>query len=296
MARGRMSNSGCEELRRRGVESMRAGEFDEALQLFDKALAIAEDEHARELITINKASVLITLEKTGPEVQSLAQVVMRRRNLRHVYLAAYWLQYKNRLEGDLQRAVFYGQLALRTAEEANEPTWRRPVLIELGTNYEMDSQIPRAIECLQEAIAITEESMDKGERDVSMGYALENLGYCRLLEEKYDEGLALVHRSLNHIHDRHALAEAYVDLCYGYLGKGELERAQSYGKKALDLAEEERQVRNAHYLLVEIAHQQHDTKTAEFHFDELARFYPGFRHLKDVLFAIDLRRMVNWKL
>lgn len=294
-----MSNgarNSAEEIRRRGLDAMRVGEFDQALGLFDEALALAKDDEVRELITINKASVLITTEKSGPEVQSLAQVIMRRRNLRHVYLAAYWLQYKNRLEGDLQRAVFYGQLALRTAEQAQEPTWRRPVLIELGTNYEMDSQIAQAIECLQEAIDITGESVDKGEQQISMGYALENLGYCKLLEEKYDEGLALVHRSLNFIQDRHALAEAYVDLCYGYLGKSELERAQMYGEKALDLAEEERQIRNLHYLLGEIAHQRHDTAAAEFHFEELARFYPGFRHLKDVLFAIDLRRMVNWKL
>ena len=124
-----------------------------------------------------------------------------------------------------------------------------------------------------------------------MGYALENLGYCKLLQEKYDEGLRLIHRSLNFIHDRYALAEAYVDLCYGYLGKNELERSRMYGQKALDLAEEERQIRNTHYLLGEIAHQMHDTEKAEFHFNELARFYPGFRHLKDVLFAIDLRRM-----
>jgi len=286
-----------EDLRRRGLEAMRSGDFEESLELFDQALAVVvDDEIARELITINKASVLITMEKAGPEIQSLAQVIMRRRNLRHVYLAAYWLQYKNRLDGDLQRAVFYGQLALNTADQAHEPTWRRPVLIELGTNYEMDSQIAKAIECLQEAIDITEESSENRDREISMGYALENLGYCKLLEDKYDEGLALVHRSLSFIHDRHALAEAYVDLCYGYLGQGNLELAQSYGSKALDLAEEQRQIRNAHYLLGEIAHQQHDTATAEFHFDELARFYPGFRHLKDVLFAIDLRRMVNWKL
>ena len=33
-----------------------------------------------------------------------------------------------------------------------------------------------------------------------------------------------------------------------------------------------------------------------FHFDELSRFYPDFRHLKRLLFAIDLRKMVNLKL
>jgi hypothetical protein len=39
-----------------------------------------------------------------------------------------------------------------------------------------------------------------------------------------------------------------------------------------------------------------DVEAAEEHFDELARFYPQFRHLKSLLFAIDLRSMINLKL
>ena len=39
-----------------------------------------------------------------------------------------------------------------------------------------------------------------------------------------------------------------------------------------------------------------DTVTADFHFGELARFYPAFKNLKSLLFAIDLRGMVNFKL
>ena len=32
------------------------------------------------------------------------------------------------------------------------------------------------------------------------------------------------------------------------------------------------------------------------HFDELARYYPQFRNLKTLLFAVDLRSMINLKL
>jgi hypothetical protein len=35
---------------------------------------------------------------------------------------------------------------------------------------------------------------------------------------------------------------------------------------------------------------------ASFHFDELARYYPQFRNLKSLLFAIDMRSMLNLKL
>jgi hypothetical protein len=39
-----------------------------------------------------------------------------------------------------------------------------------------------------------------------------------------------------------------------------------------------------------------DIEGAEYHFDELTKFYPQFRNLKKLLFAIDLRSMVNLRL
>jgi hypothetical protein len=44
------------------------------------------------------------------------------------------------------------------------------------------------------------------------------------------------------------------------------------------------------------AYKMGDIDAAEHHFEELARFYPQFRHLKSLLFAIDLRSMINLKL
>jgi tetratricopeptide (TPR) repeat protein len=288
--------SRVEQLRLEALGLVRADKLEEALELFDQALALATDEEARELITINKADTLIAVERSGPEVQALPKIVMRRRNLRHVYLAAYALQFKFRQEGQLERATFYGQLALRTADEANEPSWKRIVLIDLGNVYEMDSRIPEAIDCFQAALAIEDESKDNRDREISFAYALENLGYCKLLQDELEEGIALIHRALESIADPHATAEAYLDLCYGYLGLEELERAGEYGARALEIASEVRQIRNLHYLLGEIAYKQGDTELAEVHFEELGKFYPDFRHLKDVLFAIDLRAMVNLKL
>ena len=285
-----------EALRQEALARVRDNELEAALVLFDSALALAQDEEVRELLTINKADTLIALEKSGPEVQELPKIIMRRRNLRHVYLAAYALQFKHRQENDFKRAVFYGQLALQVADEAGEPAWKRIVLIDLGNVYEMDSRIPEAVQCFEAALEINEESADNRDRDLSFSYALENLGYCKLLEEDYDRGIALIHQALETLSDPHGLTEAYVDLCFGYLAVDELDRARFYGNLALESASEVRQIRNLHYLLGEVAHKSGDTDKAEFHFENLARFYPDFRHLKDVLFAIDLRGMVNLKL
>ncbi|MEA2570085.1 MAG: MalT-like region [Acidobacteriota bacterium] len=285
-----------EELRQAALEKVRANEIEAALALYDDALAIADDEEVSELITINKADALITLERTGPEVQELARVIMRRRNPRHVYLAAYALQYKHRLEGEFKRALFYGQLALRSADEANDLSWKRAALVDLGNVYEMDSQIPKAIECFEEALTITDASHGNGYDLMSRGYTLENLGYCKLLEGNIREGLALIHDAAQMLTDPLGTAEAYIDLCYGYLELEDLERARFYGDAGLEVARDNRQIRNAHYLLGEVAYKSGDSEAADYHFDCLAKFYPEFRHLKSLLFAIDLRSMVNLKL
>jgi tetratricopeptide (TPR) repeat protein len=285
-----------EELRLEGLGRVRLGDYEDALGLYDQALALAADEDVVELLTINKADALIALERTGPEVNELPRVIMRRRSPRHVYLAAYALQYKYRLENDLKRALFYGQLALRTADEAKESAWRRIVLLELGNIYELDSQIATAIQCFEESLAIGEESRDNRDRDLSHAYAIENLGYCKLLEGKIDDGLAYVHEALEMLSDPIGRAEAYVDLCYGYVERGDYAQAQIYGRAALQNAKEPRQIRNAHYLLGEACYKAGDTEGASFHFDALSKFYPQFRNLKNLLFAIDLRSMVNFKL
>jgi tetratricopeptide (TPR) repeat protein len=286
----------AEELRKLALATVRAGELEKALTIYDAALDAADDEETRELITINKADALIAMERTGPEVQALASVVMRRRSTRNVYLAAYALVFKYRLENELKRAMFYAELALTCAEEADETLWKIGALNELGSIYEIDSKFPQAIDCFDRAIGLIEQLEDPSEHRLTYGIALENLGCSKILNDEYRDGIAIVERSIAEMESPTHVAEAYIDLCYGYLGLEELEQARHYGEAGLELATESRQIRNAHYLLGEVHYKLDDLDRAEFHFDELARFYPEFRNLKNLLFAIDLRSMVNLKL
>ena len=105
----------AEELRQRALLCVRRNELETALDLYDQALEAAGDEELRELITINKADVLIAMEQTTGEVQKLPAIVMRRRNPHHTFLAAYALTYKHRLQNDVKRGIFYAQIALDTA-------------------------------------------------------------------------------------------------------------------------------------------------------------------------------------
>lgn len=286
----------AEELRNAALTKVRAGQLDEGIALYDTALSLASDDEMRELITINKADAMIAAERSGPEVQALPTIVMRRRNLRHVYLAAYALVFKYRMESELKRATFYGQLALQTAEEANEALWKIGALNELGSIYDVDSKFDEAIDCFRQALEMIEQLDNPTEHTLAYGYSLSNLGASKVLKGDWREGADLIEKSIPSITSSILLAEAYIDLCFAYLGLEELERARHYGEAGLDLAGESRQVRNAHYLLGEVAYKLGDVELAEFHFDKLAAFYPNFRHLKSLLYAIDLRSMVNLKL
>lgn len=285
-----------EQLRQQALAKIRVGELEEALPLYDEALALTEDEETRELLTINKADTLIALELPGREIQALPAILMRRRNLHHTFLAAYALMYKHRLRSEISRGIFYGQLALDVALEAGQALWHIGALNELGSLYEMDSQFDKAIESFQNAIQRIGELGDPENHKLTEGAALQNLGSSKMLKGDYQEGITLIEAALPSIVSPAHMAEAYIDLCYGYLAIDQLERAAYFGLEGLALANEPRQVRNAHYLLGEVAYQMNDVPTAERHFDELAKLYPEFRNLKNLLFAVDLRGMINLKL
>jgi tetratricopeptide (TPR) repeat protein len=289
-------NSRIETLRQQALDKVRSEEFDDALALYDEALALANDDEVRELITINKGHALIAAERTGPEVKALPMILMRRRNTHHTFLASYALMYTHRLTGEPKRAIFYGQIALEAATKAEQTFWKLAALNELGIVYEIDSQFAKAIECFDQALTLIATLDDAAQQQFSHVAIYQNLGYNRLLVGDTVEGIRMIESVLDQIQVPSTLSDSYIDLCYGYLDLENYERARQYGETGLELAVEPRQIRNAHYLLGEAAYKMGDVDAAERHFEHLATFYPQFRHLKSLLFAIDLRSMLNLKL
>ncbi|HEX3071482.1 MAG TPA: tetratricopeptide repeat protein [Thermoanaerobaculia bacterium] len=289
-------NPRIEELRQEALAKVRSERLDEAIALYDEALGLASDEEVRELITINKAETLIAVQRGGPEVQALPMILMRRRNARHTFLTAYALMYKHSLLNETKRAIFYGQIALDAANDANQSIWKLRALNEFGLVYQTDSQFSKAMECFEQALACVEQVSDGTDTSFSRVAIIGNLGYTKLISGDTKEGLRLLHSVIDEIPSPQLKSDTYVDLCYGYLDLQQYEKARLYGEISLDLACEPRQVRNAHYLLGEAAYKTGDLEAAEYHFEELARFYPQFRNMKSLLFAIDLRSMINLKL
>lgn len=286
----------AEQLRKEAFTRVRAEQYDAALELYDVALTVAVDEELRELISINKAHALIAVGREGTEINALPAILMRRRSPHNSFLAAYALVLKHRLNEDLQRAAFYGQLAAEIGRENEETNWLIPALNELGIIYETDSHFDKAIACFEEALELLETMSDDSERSFIRTAIFQNLGYNYLLVGETRRGLEMIHGVIDHVQVPSTLADSYIDLCYGYLDLERWEDARQYGEIGLKLAVDPRQVRNAHYLLGEAAYKADDIPSAEYHFGELAKFYPQFHNLSNLLFAIDLRRVVNFKL
>jgi tetratricopeptide (TPR) repeat protein len=267
------TRSMAEQLRREGMTKLRVNALEEAIHLFDEASAHTADSEMLELIGINKSRALIQMGVAGPEVQKLPQIIMRRANPRHVSLAAFSLQYK------------FG-----------EQSWVAAILLELGNIAIFDSRNKEAISHYEDALGMIDVVSDP---ELTRAIIYQNLGYCRMLEDDVDGGLSLIHEAIGLMIASGAegyLAESYIDLCFGYLENESLDKAREFGTLGLELATEDRQVRNAHYLLGEVAYKSGDTVGAQRHFGHLSRFYPDFPHLTDLLLAIDLRSMVNLKL
>jgi tetratricopeptide (TPR) repeat protein len=285
-----------EQIRQLGLAKFRANEHEEAVALFDQALALVTDEETRELLTVNKAGALIAMQLDGGEVQQLPRILMRRRNPRHTLLASYHLGTKHFHEKDYRKAGFYFGLALEAVEATGEEGWRSATLVSLGAVAVCDSRNEDAIDYFQSALPLLG---DTPEHAVTRAFATQNLGYARMMVGEVDEALEMLHSALGLLKDAGAdgySAETYLDLCMAYLEKNDHENARRFGEVGLAKATEVRQVRNGHYLLGEAAFKAGDVETAEFHFDHLASHYPDFPNLKNLLCAIDLRKVVNFKL
>jgi tetratricopeptide (TPR) repeat protein len=271
------------------------GEIDSAIAVYDRAAAAAQTDETRELITIRKAEALITSNAEGPEVAALAGIVMRRRSPRHVYLAAGTLMRRYVEVDDRRKAIFYGEISRNAVVELGEPLAHASVLNALGVTLVADSQFDAAIEAIEEGLDVLASTAQSEQAQSLRTALLANLGGARVLRGHAAEGIRVLERVLPDLEDDYDRAEAFLDLCFGYMEIGRPEVAEQFGRRALQLACIPRQVRNANHLLGEICLRTDRYEEADALFDVVASFYPDFRNVKQLLVAVDLCSVVNWK-
>ncbi len=291
-----MSDNRMETLRQQGLEKLRNNEPESAIAIFESAIAASTDPVVSQRLFIHKTMGLLALERLdAPELSELPKIVFRRADETNVYLAAYALSYRFRLEAKLERASHYANIALEAATNLDQREWILDSLTELGNVAVYDSRFEDAIERYEQAMQLLSEDPNQFRRF----FLLQNIGYSRIVSGDAQAGVDLIEQAvalMQKLGTTGYLAESYIDLCHGYLALGELGKAEFYGELGLEHHVEARQERNVHYLLGEIAFELGDFASAEEHFAHLAAHYPDFPQLRNLLLAVDLRSMINWKL
>ena len=280
-----------------GLQQMWEGAVEAAIDTYDRALKLTASDDVRELVTIRKAEALIAAEREGSEVNALPAIVMRRRSPRHVYHAASLLarRYVELLD-DRKRALFYAEIARRAADELEESFARVTALNTLGTILVIESQFKQAIDLFEQALSVVAREPEQNERLTKIrDSVVGNLGGANVLSGRYDEGIILLEAVLPRMDVDYLIAEVCLDLCFAYTEQGHYKQAERYGQRALNLSVMRRQVRNANHLLGEICMRTERYDEADSYFDVVASYYPDFKNVKQLLVAVDLCSVVNWK-
>lgn len=279
-----------------GLRQMWEGDVEAALAAYDGALAAVESDETRELITIRKAEALIAAEREGTEIAALPAIVLRRRTPRHVYMAATVLMRRFVEADDRRKAIFYGEIARKAVVELDDALALASVLNHLGITLVADSQFASAIGVLEEGLTAIAPILgvreDAGALEASL---LVNLGGAKVLCDDTADGVAMLESVFARLDDDYTIAEACLDLCFGHMQLERYAAAEMYGRRALELASAKRQVRNANHLLAEVCLRTERYDESDQYFDVVAAFYPEFRNVKQLLVAVDLCSVVNWK-
>ena len=279
-----------------GLQQMWNGAVEAALELYDRALAVVESDESRELVTIRKAEALIAAERDGAEIAALPAIVMRRRTPRHVYLAGYALMRRHADAEDRKRALFYGEIARKAADALEDPIARANVLNGLGVILVADSQFGAGADAFIEALDVIDDHRGDDERLRALRVStIANLGGTKILLDLSAEGIRLIESVLRHLTVTEHRTEAMLDLAIGYMNLEQHSIAESFARNALELATSRRQTRNANHLLGELCIRTQRYDEADAYFDVVAGYYPDFKNVKQLLVAVDLCSVVNWK-
>jgi tetratricopeptide (TPR) repeat protein len=287
-----------EELKSRGEKAVRAGQLEEAQALFDQALTWAREQGEQPQVDLgicNRAAVVIEMGRGDGEVPHLREILVRNVDPFICQLAAYNISRHYELTKNYKKSLFYARIALERAGVLGRRDWLASSHNLIGNTLLAESFIVEACREYEKALEYAPQ-----EPTAARGQILDNLGYCRVLQGRHHEGYRLLYESLRIL--KRCGAQRYeisvrLDLCFAHLETSRLRLSHRHGTAALALAEameDQASVKNALYLLGEVAHLSDDVEAARGYFGRLHRdFFPDAGYLPEFLLAVDIRKLVN---
>jgi len=291
--------SDFDDLNELGRQAIDAGHIEAALSYYQRAADIAAalgDGRLKDLALCNVAAASISLGGGEDEVPRLREILLRGDDPANCRLAAYNIARFHEWRKDFKKSLFYARIARDRSEALGRIDWIASSFNQIGNALLAESLIEEACAQYESALSLYRES------SIRRALMLDNLGYCRVLQNRLREGYVLFYESLAML--RRIGAERYqlyprLDLCFAHLESGRPRSAERHGKKALALAEQVGDVddiKNALYLLGEAANLRGDSALARSYFSRLQEtYFPDQPYLPSFLLAIDVRKLINLK-
>lgn len=298
----RAEEASYESWSRAGHEATRLGDFGAALEAFRRAKVAANalDDVSREDATdLNVATVLIQMGRAREGEDGLREILLRSRDPKVAFKAAYNLAGSLRKQLRYERAHAYASRAMERARELDSPEYLAPAHNLLGNILLSQSYLDQALCEYETSLALR--TGQKEDTRYSRAILQENIGYCLLLQKNFEAGLEKIRAALTlaeEVQDRRCRAECLQDLCYGLLLQGNYTEAIAMGEAALaesntagyrDIEE------NCHYLLGELGTKTGDLDRRDRHLDQLQGLHPELPFLKDFLCAVDVMSIITLK-
>lgn len=286
-----------EEFRERCYSLIEAGRLEEAEAIIRHALAAAQEQgdprHVDGAICA-LAAVAIQLGHGDGELPRLREILLRSTDAGNCRLAAYNISLHYEFARNYKKSLFYARIAYDRALQLGRPDWLAYSRNQLGNALLGQSFVDEASLEYQAAVELIPAP------GVWRAIILDNLGYCRVLQKRFEEGYAFLYESLRQL--RRFSAERYrvlphLDLCFTHLETGHYVHARRHGVAAFELAEKfgnTEAMKNALYLLGETANLSGDTEIASGYFNRLQHdYFPDSPYLTGFLLAVDVRKLVN---
>jgi tetratricopeptide (TPR) repeat protein len=287
-----------EEIRQRGQQAIDAGRLEEAVEILQTAVDLAVEQGDARLIDLtrcNRAAAQVELGRGDSEIPPLREILVRNGDPVSCRIAAYTIARHYEITKNYKKALFYARLALDRSRLLARPDWLASSHNLIGNNLLAESYVAEAAAAYEQALELMPD-----EPGPARGQVLDNLGYCRVLQRRHGEAYHLLYRSLKLLRRfaarRHEIS-ARLDLCFAHLETGRVRLARRQGSTALALAEslgDQAAIKNALYLLGEVAQQSGEPEAASGYFRRLHReFFPEAGYLPEILLAVDIRKLVN---
>jgi tetratricopeptide (TPR) repeat protein len=293
----------AEVLRGDAVELLEKGAYEEALAVYDEALAASretDDPAFVDWIYVCRAAASTKVAKVRPaddELVELKRILLRAADPQTAFRAAYTGASIYEVRRDYKKGLFYNRIARQKAEQTGDALLVVGSENQLGNLLVADSRFEEAALAYERALAAGD-----GISEVFRAVTRDNLGYCRLATDHLAEGLQIVHEAFDLLEREGASSFTVLpllDLCFGYLKSDRFVEARYFGEAGLARCAEDGDpndphvVKNFLYLLGESCHLGGDLPAAQGYFDRLAALYPEFRNLRAYLEVFDFRNVIN---